>query len=192
VADVLTLSDARAALRLPSSDTSRDGDITGTYIPAVTTICESIAGPIMTATGRTKTYNGGAPALLLPSAVTAVTSLTQSGQTLTPGSDYTVDLAAGLVYSGIFPIWTIFIPGYQTLTVTYNVGYAATPDAVTAAHKLGARIILAHLWQADQQGARPQFGQPDSSVIQTPVGYLVPKRAYELLRPTAAEIPGFA
>lgn len=194
MADILTLADARAALRLAAADTSNDADLSATYIPATTSVCESVAGPIMTAS-MSRVYNGGAPSLLLPSAATAVTSVTQLGTTLSPASDYTVDLVAGIIYCGTFPIWAIFIPGLQTLTVNYTVGYAAAPANVRADHKLAARIILRHLWQADQQGTgagRSVGGaSPDLDVVGTPTGYLIPRRAAELLRPSA-KIPGFA
>jgi hypothetical protein len=83
------------------------------------------------------------------------------------------------------------IPSLQNIVVNYTVGYASGPSAVRADHKLAARIILKQLWQADQQGNRPAFGTPDTDTVQIASGFAIPRRAWELLRPSAV-IPGFA
>ena len=56
-----------------------------------------------------------------------------------------------------------------------------------------AQLILRHLWQGTQQGYRPQFGSPDTSVVeqQNIAGYLVPRMAVEMLRGRPAN-PGAA
>lgn len=197
MADILTIADARKALRLAATDASNDTDLTNVYVPAVTTVCEDIAGPIM-AVSRTYTVDGGKSAVALPSVVqnaASVTAVTEFGATLTAGSDYVVDARAGLIYRGTIRSQYVFLPGYQNVSVTYTAGYAATTTDVTAAHKLAARIILRHLWQADQQGtgAGRQIGgvAVDMETVTTLSGFLVPKRAYELLRPTS-KVPGFA
>ena len=74
-----------------------------------------------------------------------------------------------------------------------HAGIAATTATVPANIKLAARLILAHLWQSDQQGFRPEFGSPDESSEQTPAGFAIPRRAYALLEPYAASsLLGFA
>jgi hypothetical protein len=191
MADVLSLTDARSALRLPTADTSNDADLSATYIPAVTTIVEDVAGPIMSRTGQTWTVDGGKTSILLPSAVTAVTSVVESGATLVANVDYTVNLKSGIVTRGSTQTPYIFLPGQQNIVITYSVGYAAAAANVNANVKLAARIILAQLFQADQQGARPQFGSNDVELVSTPSGFAVPRRAYELLRATP-NVPGFA
>jgi hypothetical protein len=115
VADILTLAEARSALRKVTADTVDDGDLSGYYIPAVTQVCESVAGPIMTAS-KSRTFNGGAPSLQLPSAIASVTSVTQAGQTLSATTDYTVDLAAGIIYCGLFPVWATSSRACRTLS----------------------------------------------------------------------------
>lgn len=186
MADILSLPDARTALRLPTADTSNDTDLTATYIPAVTAIVEDIAGPQTTHNGMTWTADGGTTAILLPSVVTAVTSVVESGATLVANNDYVVDLNSGIVYRGSTSAPTVFVPGRQNVVITYNAVVTAPKNVV-----LAARIILAHLWQADQQGARPDFGSNDVEIVTTPSGYAIPRRAAELLRATP-NVPGFA
>lgn len=192
MADILALPDARAALRLAATDTSNDADLTATYIPAVKVIVEDEAGPIMAASGRTFTADGGQANILLPTAVTSVASVTENGVTLTTGTDYTVSLKAGCITRGSSTqTGATFADGTKNIVVTYAAGAAATSSDVPANVKLAARMILAQLWQADQQGYRPTFGAPDTDTVMTPSGFAIPRRAAALLRPTP-NLPGFA
>ena len=186
MADILTLPDARAALRLPAADVSNDADLLATYIPAVTFIVEELAGPQTSHIGDSWTADGGTSSILLPTAVTAVTSVVENGLALVAESGYFVDLVDGIVTRGSRLVPLIFLPGRQNVVVTYSAVVVAAANV-----KLAARIILAHLWQADQQGARPQFWTNDVEVVMTPSGYAIPRRAYELLRPSS-NVPGFA
>jgi hypothetical protein len=187
VPNVLSIDDARAAIRAPSADASMNDDLTGTYIPAVDTIIESLSGPQVGSTGRTLTVDGGHTAILLPVGNATVTSLSESGTTLSLNSDYTVNSLAGIVSRGSVYQPYVFLPGYQNVVVTYNAGPSTAPANV----KLAARVILAHLWQSDI-GPTQDFGSPaDSDVLMTPAGFAIPRRAVELLRPTPA-MPGFA
>ncbi len=190
MADILDLPGARAAIRVQATDTSHDSDLTATYIPATTVIVEDQVGPVMTRTGLTYTRDGGRSTISLPSATTGVTQVTETGTVLVANQDYTVNLASGIVTRGSVQQPYIFLPGQQNIVVTYNVGYAAAPANVKANVVLAARIILAHLWQSDQQGYRPQFGAPDNDVVMTPSGFAIPRRAASLLRPTP-NLPGF-
>jgi hypothetical protein len=191
VADILTLAEARSAIRLPAADTSKDADIDGTYIPATTAVVEDLIGPVMQAT-RTYVADGGGYAVVLPTTnVVSITSVSDSGATLTT-ADYTADLVSGVVYRGSATAPTYYLNGRGTVSVTYVAGAYTDPALVPANIKLAARIILAHLWQADQQGFRPDYGGPDSAVVSSPSGYAVPRRAVELLG-KAADLPlGFA
>lgn len=184
--DILTLADARAALRLPATDTSNDADLTATYLPAVTSIVEDLAGPQLTQT-KTWTTDGGRTTILLPTAVQSVTSVTETGVVLVAGVDYTTNLKAGIITRGSTQTPYVFLPGQQNIVITYVAGTGTIPANV----KLAARIILRHLWQVDQQGFRPQFGAPDADTVQIPSGYAIPRRAFELLRPSQ-NVPGFA
>jgi hypothetical protein len=185
VADILDLAAARAALRLPAADTSPNADLTATYIPAVTAIVEDIAGPQTNYTGLTWIADGGSSTIMLPTAVTAVTEVVESDQTLT-SNDYVVDMDTGILTRGSTLAPSVWAPGVQNVEVTYNAVVTARKNVV-----LAARIILAHLYQSDQQGARPEFGSNEVEVVQTPSGFAIPRRAYELLKPDP-DVPGFA
>lgn len=191
--DLLSLAEARAALRLPASDTSRDADIATTYIPAVTALVEDIVGPVVQRSQTITTAGGTSAVLLEPSRLVSVTSVSDGGTTLA-ASDYAVDVAAGIVYRGGTTSRLCFLPGVNGVAITYIAGLAATTAAVPAPIKLAARIILANLWQGDQQGYRPEFGTPgDDSTVETPAGFTVPRQAYALLEPYAlSSLPSFS
>jgi hypothetical protein len=58
VTDILTLDEARSHLLLVQGDTTRDDDIAGTYVPAVTPVVEDVVGPVV-ARALTHTADGG-------------------------------------------------------------------------------------------------------------------------------------
>lgn len=183
---LFSLDDARTILQLPSGDTSKDG-LLREYIAGVTTVVERICGPqILRAV--TQTYNGGKVAILLPSNVSAVTTVVESGITLTPVTDYTVDTRASILYRGSTLGVTCFKSGIQNISVTFTKGNQAVPANVL----LGARLILRHTWQGTQQGFRPQLGAPDTAVeTVNGIGYLIPHQAMAYLQASPA-LPGFA
>lgn len=185
MADILTLDDARKALRLPAANTSNNADLEATYIPATTAVVEDVVGPQIALTGLTYAADGGGAAILLPTAVAAVTGVIESGATLAPG-DWFVDADAGLLYRGSSTALSTWAPGIENVTVTYNVGGTVPQNVV-----LAARIILAHLWSADQEGDRPDFGNGSDEIVATPSGFAIPRRALQLLAPSD-DLPGFA
>lgn len=191
VTDLLTLDEARSAVRLPSGVDAHDSDLIDQYVPAVTTIVEDITGPVVART-VTHTAAGGSGAVLLGHPPVSVTSVAVDGGALVEGSGFVADLAAGIVYAGSSSSRATFAGGVGSVVVTYVAGGAADTASVPAAVKLGAGIILAHLWQASRQGFRPDFGTPDDSTETTPSGFAVPRRAYALLEPYAPTAAGFA
>lgn len=184
--DLITVDDARLAANIPVTDTSHDEQLAA-LIPVATDLCENLAGPIMVAE-RTWTVDGGKTFVLLPSAASAIVSVTETGNVLTPAVDYTANLVAGIVYRGTIASPFVFLSGFQNVTVTYEVGYAADEDAVLSRHKAAARIVLAQLYQADLQGFRTAYQNGAAGV---PAGFAMPARAADLLR-VAPNLPGFA
>lgn len=181
---LISVMDARSALGMPNGD--KDEDIR-TYMAAVTPVVEAVTGPILRAT-KVTTADGGSGSLLMPSAITAVISVTENGKTLAAGTDYVVNAPAGIITRGRTPGAQTFADGTQNVVVTYSAGGPTVPPNVV----LAARIILRQLWQADQQGYRPAMGSPDMTTTPGPKGFAIPKRALELLTPGPVDVPGFA
>lgn len=186
---LLSLDDARAQLRKPGGDTVDDDELR-IYLAAVTPIVEDVAGAQASLSGST-TFDGGKGAVLLPVAASAVTQVTENGVVLAAGSDYTVNLASGIVHRGTQLAPYTFLPGHQNIVVTWAAGGVDDENV-----RLAARIILRQLWQADQVGGgRPGVGgaAPANDMTATPSGFAIPRRAMQLLTPNAAgRMPGFA
>ena len=189
--DILTLDEARSHLLLATSDTTRDDDLMGTYVPAVTPVVEDVVGPVVART-LTHTADGGEPGVLLPHRPVSVESVVENGTTLT-AEDYTVSLASGIIWRGSATSSTAWYAARGAVVVTYTAGAYASTEDVPANIKLAARLILAQLWQSDQQAYRPEFGGPDPSMEATPSGFAIPRRAMALLNGGASDrMPGFA
>lgn len=188
---IISLADAREALRKTAGATADDAELR-LYLAAVTPIVEDIAGPQVVET-LTYTAHGGRSSILLPTQVVSVQSVTENGVALTASQDYVVDLAAGIIYRGTTLQPYSFIAGHDNIVVNYTAAAGVIAQNV----RLAARIILKHLWTADNTGTgRPGLNTAQASsadVIVTPGGYAVPRRAAELL--SAAQnvnLPGFA
>lgn len=106
----------------------------------------------------------------------SVTSLvSELGPTLDPTA-YVVDTNR----NGIRIRWGAFTGWY---TLTYKAGLAIVPER----NKLAGLIVAQHLWRTQRGGTR-RTGVPDE--VMTGLGFAVPRRAVELLRPDM--IPGIA
>lgn len=188
---IISLADAREQLRrLPGTSTVDDQELR-LYTAAVTSIVEDIVGS-QSVQSRTFTADGGKVSVLLPDAPLAILSVTENGVELTVESgDYTIDYAAGIIYRGSQVAPFAFIPGLRNVAISYTIG----TGLVAANIRLAARIILRHLFSADQQGG-PGLAirdPDDDDLTASPQGFAVPYRAAELLKPsTAQQMPGFA
>lgn len=178
---IISLADAKAEL---NHLTNVNDDELRLYIAATTEVVERIAGRVLSAS-ITETHNGGRSAVLLDERPTAITTVTVDGVATT---DYTPDLAAGIVYAGSSSSPSSFTWGRQNVVVTYTTGATSVGPAVVEA----ARIIAAHLYAVGQQGRGGRRGAPEDAVVLVS-GYAVPRRAVELLRTRDAyRMPGMA
>jgi hypothetical protein len=176
---LISLAAARTALaKRAGSSTASDADLRD-YIEAVTPVVEDITGPQIIRT-VTETFDGGRDAVLLTEQPVSITSLLENGVALVENQTYFVSYGSGIIYRGtpIAPYW--WLGGYNNVVVTYTVG-------------LG--LVAAHLWQGQQQGARPAIDNPAAAgdTVTTPGGFAVPRLAAQLLQPSpTVQLPGFA
>ena len=194
VTDLITLTEAKDAMRIPDSDWTRDATIAGTYIPAVTSVVEDIVGPVVQRP-VTHTARGGAAAVLLHSVpVASVTSVVVDGSPMVAGTGFVADVANGIIYAGSATSRATFAGGIGSVVIAYVAGICDDTDSVPENIKLAARMILGSQWTgSDQQGARPEFGSGgDVDTTRTPSGHLIPREAYSLLEPDSVDFLGFA
>lgn len=179
---LITLAEARSSLGWAASDTANDSDLER-YVEAATPVIENITGPLVARTETFK-FDGGFRAVVLPVRFATVTSVVESGVTVT---DYVAEPDAGLIAAGTTTSPREFESGHQNIVVTVTTGAATVPANV----KLAARELVRHWWQQGRQGNRPGFGNDMPADGGVPMGFAVPKRVLELLEPSP-RLAGFA
>lgn len=200
---MFSLDEGRKALREPAALTLDNEEIRG-YITAATRVVEDVYGPVVPAT-ITQTFDGGKRKLFADTVITTMVSVTESGNALVSGTDYTVDYDAGILTRGTyqgsvfaeptyqepayFPaVWAF---GIQNIVVVYKGGVPVNGVIPEHVRKAG-RIIMRSLWQPDQQPYRPALGgHPDAEMTTTPNGLPIPRGALELLRRGSTDV-GFS
>ena len=177
---LITLDEARASLQWAASDTAGNSDLER-YVEAATPVIENITGPLV-ARSRVFTFDGGESTLVVPVRFTSVTSVVESGVTVT---DFVAEPSAGLITAGTTEGTRTWTSGLQNVVVTVAVGSATIPANV----KLAARELVRFWWQQGRQANTPAFGDaPESGV---PMGFAVPRRVIELLE-SSPRVAGFA
>lgn len=183
-APLLGLVEARRHLRIPSTDAARDEEIRD-FLDAATELCEDHVGRAYRRRTIVEQHDGGRGALLLRlSPVASVTSVAESGTTLTAG-DYTLDAAAGVLHRGSTTSSATWACGRQNVSVTYVTAVAGSPGRVRQAVK----VTLAHLWRTQRGGELPRLAGNEDDYA-AGAAWSLPRAAEELLGPDYA--PGFA
>jgi hypothetical protein len=170
---LISLEYAREGLNFKTADAVRDADLTS-YVQAATAVIESIVGPVAPVS-RTRLFDGGGAAVVLPERASAVTSVTESGDATT---DFVFDSFANIIYAGVPAGSREFADGIGSVVVVYTVGYATVPQTL----QLAARELVRHWWQQGKQANRPAFGEA-AEPSGPPMGFAVPKRVVELCQP---------
>jgi hypothetical protein len=194
---LMSLDDARATLKLPSSDRTRD-DVIRDYIDGVTRVIEDHWGSVVPRTWVEQYEPGTQTISLNHQPVISITSVLEyrgaapfpldpvATPDLSSAFSYTYDAATGTIErrsAGGYPM-----PFYGQVWVTYVAGVSIIPGNVL----LAARELLRHLWQNGQQAGRPQLGGiPGDDSVYTPAGYAVPRMVSGLLG-DPRKAPGFA
>jgi hypothetical protein len=173
VPDLITVAEAKQQLNIET--TAHDTEL-AYYVSAATAIVEGHVGPVLPR-DVTEVQPGGRVLVLHQPPVISLTSLTP---VLTGGTGYAV---ADLDVDAVTGIVRRLDGGGFTgpLRVTYRAGR----DAVAPNVGLAARIIVAHMWETQRVSAtsRPVFGQHEDMIPTPSMGFIIPRRAMELLAP---------
>lgn len=133
-----------------------------------------------------ETFDGYRSALLLTNTpLISITTVVESGITLTAGVDFTADVRAGIVYRGGQQSPRPWLWGRQNVVITYVAGYTDPPRI---ARKVALNGVQ-RMWQASQQMPHPSMDDVGAEAIFSAAGTLTPLEmgAYQSLR-----APGFA
>ena len=172
--DILTLAEARTALRQGSTQTAND-TVIAHLVTAVTEHLDGDdgIGPTVIRTVTGETHDGrGTCIRLAHRPVESITTITESSVAVDP-SGWLLDAETGFVYRRNGDRDTCWESGRDNIVVTYEAGRVATTVGVSAHIKQGAILFLRHLWRAEQWNAEgitsadfevPQVAYPSFSV----------------------------
>lgn len=177
---LISLADARAALRFRDKDAAASEDDLRLYIAAATEVLEDITGAILIRT-IVQPSDGGRSGVALWERPHRIISVTVNGEDTTA---YVPNLNAGIVYAGAkgdgrFPA------GRQNIVVTYETGGAEVSMSI----QLAARELVRHLWSVGRPSGQQTQAATASEQAFTPSGFAVPKRVIELCHNTY-RLPG--
>lgn len=175
----LQLADAKAHLNITVA--TYDAELQ-TVIDAAEDWIGQIVGPVTATAGLVKTYDGDCMAVLLPSGVASVQSVTENGQAIT---DYTVNLASGIVYAGSQLAPRRFFPGVQNIVVSYT-GYLAGYSSLPAGLLFAIKEKVRELWSTQRGSGTRRPGSGSTNAAGQPLPDFD-----DLLAPYL-QIPGFA
>jgi len=167
--------------------------ITAADLEQLRWLCTVACGAVQDDLGRTiaratkmQTFDGGCSALpLTHTPLISITTIVESGITLA-ATDYTADLAAGIIRRGGQQSPRPWLWGRQNVVVTTVAGYADPPRI---ARKVALNGVQ-RMWQSSQQAAHPYLDDVSAQeAIFNSAGTLTPLEfaAYNSLR-----APGFA
>jgi hypothetical protein len=189
--DILTLAEAKEALQQEVSQSAHENVLAG-YISAVSLAFDERFGPVVIRTVTDEAHSGGQESIWLRKApVSQVTTFTEySGTASTvltaetfgtaPANGYLLDPVTGRVLRRSGGATTTFAVGDRNLRVTYQAGRYADTASVDARFKLGAQIMLAHIFRRQFAGGTVTYGDEFTGQFGTP-SFSVPNAVLELL-----------
>lgn len=188
---LVSLTDVKAHLNIPTEDTSHDTEIQG-FIDDTQPIIEDIVGPVVQV-NCDEWYDGGQQEIVLRTRpVVSVTSVTEYignvAYTLTSAASpdlagpYSFVLDGGRIIRRRSGVMGAFPVGFSNVHVVYVAGRATVPTNV----RLGTLELIRHNYQMTQLAGRPTFGgtAAEDTLATTPTGFAIPTRVIEMLGAT--------
>jgi len=176
--DILTLEEARLAIRQGAAVTANDVEIAA-LITAVSIRldAEDGIGPVVARTVTAETHDGGMSLVALRHRpVLSVSAVVEDGTTLT-SSDYHLDAEAGLLVRRSGSHDDLWEHGRGNVTVTYVAGRFNSTALVDEYYREGARLLFKHLWRSREWSppvaAVGDFEIPQQSYPAMPIPFAV-------------------
>lgn len=172
---IVSLAEAKDQLNVPQTDTAGDGELLE-MIRSATAVVEQYTGVVARRTA-VETFHGGKPHVgLSRTPVLAVTQVVDRG-TVRTADEWSLNTDTGVLTRTAGGVYALpFLPGWNSVVVTYTAGMPTIPPNV----RLAALIIIQHLWETQRPAGRSPFDQ-NSDEYDPRYTYTVPRRALELL-----------
>lgn len=148
--DILTLAEGYLALR-QGTVTANATAITA-LISASSQAIDKGIGPVVYRPVSETQDGEGTFLQLYQWPVLSITSVVEDGTTLA-STDYKADTEKGLLYRANGNYDYPWIVGRDNVTVNYQAGRFGSTDQISEFYKEGARLLLRHLWRANQWNA---------------------------------------
>lgn len=162
----ITLDEVKDQANITRTVTKHDDELTR-FAGAAQEAVEHLIGPVRHRTVTQTVRSHGGRAVLREVPVLQVQAATAYGAV----TSFTLDAATG-VLSGL--------PHGADVTVTYTVGREVATDSMITA----ALIIAEHLWKTQRASSPSPMQAEDDGAVPVPgLGYAIPYRAVDLLRP---------
>jgi FtsP/CotA-like multicopper oxidase with cupredoxin domain len=170
-APLFGLADAKDHLNIAAAITTYDDELRG-FVHAVTSIVEKIVGPV-SRRAVVETHSGGSRVIILRrTPIISVTSVTESGTTLTSGDWSLPNPSSGVLYrsagSGSYATLS-WARGHANIVPTYEAGRIIIPEAILEAGKELMRIN----WRPQQGGNYSPFDTEEPGRVE--LGLFVPR-----------------
>lgn len=193
---ILSLAEAKRALRLSTSDTSED-DFVIEFSRAATNVIEWYCGPVLQQAVTERLPAGGLaiqlskpPVIGLTAWTTIPPGLANAGiaipnppSPMFPTRVFGVCYPTGQLYAD--PVLGVVthtsgLPFYYGEYIwSYQAGRLVIPQCIT----YGARALLRHLYALERGGQGSASQASSEDMTETPVGFAVPNRVLEILSP---------
>lgn len=180
---VLPLADAKDALVIPQTDTTKDAMIAG-YIATIESSLEAITGgPLVyrTITERAVMTSNDTVLQVRQRPLVSVTSIVSvaSGLPIDISAGLDLDVNAGTIRRALgWPFYGPYFIWLPAMLVTYIAGWGT---AVPATFNTAARIILQHLWETRHGPAGRPSMAGEEAVMVPGFAWAIPTQAAELL-----------
>jgi hypothetical protein len=174
---IVSLEDARGALRIGSSNTAEDEFIRDAILD-VSDICEAYTGQVWRRTVVTaELADGGGDFIQLKRIpVLSITSVSESGVSVA-ASGYVLDADNGWLWRGTAQSSRAWAHGRQSVSVSYVAGPA--DGVVPRRIRRGALNFIRHLWEERRSGSGIPFqAGPDTEWVEQN-GVQIPRRVAE-------------
>lgn len=174
---IVSLEDARGALRIGASNTAEDEFIRDAILD-VSDLCEAYTGQVWRRTAVTAELadGGGEFIQLRKTPVVSITSVTESGVTVA-ASGYVLDTVNGWLWRGTAQSGRIWAYGRQSVSVSYVAGPA--DGVVPRRIRRGALNFIRHMWEERRAGSGIPFpAGPDTEWVEGG-GVSIPRRVAE-------------
>lgn len=197
--DILSLTEAKAALNIPATNTDYDTEL-AQVVTAASRFVDSVAGAVVERTITAEEHQGRSTSISLDHyPVVSITTVTEyqagaatvlTAETLLTAGTYAIDLTSGTVYRR--NSWNPSHFASSGVAVTYVAGRYADTASVDPVYKEAAAFTVKHLWEKRGSGNGVGVLGGDGERFGGATTYSTPELRRQVSALLADPVPGIA